>query len=71
MRSKQGLVKGEELFSFCDLTSSLISFTNKELTNSLLLASDCLTISVCVIWFDKRDSEKKSQYDQFLSFTNP
>ena len=46
--------KGEELFSFCDLTSSLISFTNKELTNSLLLASDRLAISVCVIWFDKK-----------------
>ena len=31
----------------------LLSYTDKELTNSLLLASDWLTISVFVIWFDK------------------
>ena len=33
---------------------------HKELTNSLLLASDWLTISVCVIWFDKEISIEKS-----------
>ena len=36
----------------------LILDTDKELTNSLLLASDWLTISVCVIWFDKKRKEK-------------
>ena len=31
----------------------LLPYTDKELTNSLLLAFDWLTISVFVIWFDK------------------
>ena len=39
----------------------LILDTDKELTNSLLLASDWLTISVCVIWFDKERFIEKSQ----------
>ena len=38
----------------------LLSYTEKELTNSLLLASDWLTISVCVIWFDKQRFIEKS-----------
>ena len=39
----------------------LLSYTDKELTNSLLLASDWLTISVCVIWFDKVKFNEKSK----------
>ena len=39
----------------------LLSYTDKELTNSLLLASDWLTISVCVIWFDKERFIEKSK----------
>ena len=31
----------------------LLSYADKELTNLLLLASDWLTISACVIWFHK------------------
>ena len=38
----------------------LILDTDKELTNSLLLASDWLTISVCVILFDKESFMEKS-----------
>ena len=38
----------------------LLSYTDKELTNSLLLASDWLTISVSVIWFDKERFIEKS-----------
>ena len=38
----------------------LLSYADKELTNSLLLASDWLTISVCVIWFDKERLREKS-----------
>ena len=38
----------------------LLSYTDKELTNSLLLASDYLTISVCVICFDKDRLIEKS-----------
>ena len=51
----------------------LLSYTGKELTNSVLLASDWLTISVCVIWFDKQKFIEKSQNDQQNSspFTNP
>ena len=38
----------------------LLSYTDKELTNSFLLASDWLTISVCMIWFDKERFREKS-----------
>ena len=39
----------------------LLSYTDKELTNSLLPDSDWLTISVCFIWFDKERFIEKSQ----------
>ena len=39
----------------------LLSYSDKELTNLLLLASDLLTISVCEIWFDKERFIEKSQ----------
>ena len=39
----------------------LLSYTDKQLTNSLLLASDWLTILVCVIWFDKERFIEKSK----------
>ena len=40
----------------------LISYTDKdkELTNSLLLAYDWLTISMCVIWFNEQKIIEKS-----------
>ena len=38
----------------------LLSYTDEELTNSPLLASNWLTISVCVIWFDKERFIEKS-----------
>ena len=39
----------------------LLSYTDKELTNSLLFASNWLTISVCVISFDKERFIEKSK----------
>ena len=38
----------------------LFSYADKELTNSLLLASDWFTKSVCVIWLDKERFTEKS-----------
>ena len=69
----QGFVKGEEvtysLFKAPNWLQNvsrqtvmlfLLSYKDKELTNSLLFASDWLTISVCVIWFDKERFIEKS-----------
>ena len=39
----------------------LLSYTDKELTNSLLFAINWLTISVCVISFDKERFIEKSK----------
>ena len=41
-------------------SNALFTFTYR-LTNSLLLASDWLTILVCVIWFDKERFIEKSK----------
>jgi len=54
----------------------LLSYTDKELTNSLLLASDWLTIlaiSVCDLVWQREIHRRKSQYDQQNSspFINP
>ena len=52
----------------------LLSYADKELTNSFVLASDWLTnISVCDLVLQKEIQRKKSQNDQKNSspFTNP
>ena len=83
---KQGFVKGEEFFSFCDLTSSfMVSFTDKELTTTrfLQLFIGCKiflyllligwAISVCDLVSKKEIQRQKSQCDWQNSspFTNP